>query len=329
MSLLDQKSWENFLANHPDAHLLQTSLWGELKGSFGWDVVRVGVNDVGAQVLLHRLPFGFKVAYIPKGPLGSTWLELWSEIDALCKEQRAIFLKVEPDTHMASEETSRILSNQGFELSSHAIQPMRTLVVDINGKEEEILGRMKQKTRYNIRLAVKRGVIVQSSSNPDEFYELMQLTGERDEFGIHSLEYYRRCYELFNPRGECELLLARYEGQILAGLMVFSRAKRAWYLYGASGNQNRDLMPTYLLQWEAMRWARRRGCTSYDLWGIPDEDEETLETQFASRNDGLWGVYRFKRGFGGVICRSAGSWDRVYQPVLYRFYRWWLGRAEN
>jgi len=328
MSLLDQKSWDTFLGNHPDAHLLQSTLWGDLKSNFGWEVVRIRVNNAGAQILLRRLPLGFKVAYIPKGPLGSTWLELWHEIDALCQQKRVIFLKVEPDIWMDTGEISSVLSNQGFELSSLAIQPVRTLVVDIQGTEGEILGRMKQKTRYNIRLAVKRGVIVEGSSNMDEFYNLMQVTGARDEFGIHSLEYYRRCYELFNPRGECELLLARYEGQILGGLMVFAREKRAWYFYGASGNQHRDLMPTYLLQWEAMRWARRRGCTSYDLWGIPDEDEEMLETQFASRNNGLWGVYRFKRGFGGVICRSAGSWDRVYQPLLYRFYSLWLGRAQ-
>ncbi len=85
-------------------------------------------------------------------------------------------------------------------------------------------------------------------------------------------------------------------------------------------------MPTYLLQWEGMRWAARQGCQEYDLWGIPDVDEVELERQFAGRSDGLWGVYRFKRGFGGQVVRSPGAWDRVYQPVLYRLYRWWMKR---
>ncbi len=110
--------------------------------------------------------------------------------------------------------------------------------------------------------------------------------------------------------------------------MVFAYGSRAWYFYGASTNQHRHRMPTYLLQWEAMRWARDQGCTEYDLWGVPDEDEHTLEDQFAERSDGLWGVYRFKRGFGGNLRRALGPWDRVYQPVLYTFYRWWVERRQ-
>jgi lipid II:glycine glycyltransferase (peptidoglycan interpeptide bridge formation enzyme) len=153
----------------------------------------------------------------------------------------------------------------------------------------------------------------------------MEITGGRDEFGVHSREYYQQVYERFHPRGECELLIAEYEGQPLAGVIVFARGPRAWYFYGASSNEYRELMPTYLLQWEAMRWARQRGCTQYDLWGVPDEDEETLEANFTTRSDGLWGVYRFKRGFGGQLCRAPAAWDRVYQPLLYRLYLWRMG----
>jgi lipid II:glycine glycyltransferase (peptidoglycan interpeptide bridge formation enzyme) len=185
---------------------------------------------------------------------------------------------------------------------------------------------MKQKTRYNIRLASRKEVDVSVSSDLDAFHRLMLLTGERDAFGVHSLEYYRRAYDLFNPAGQCEILIAEYKSELLAGLMVFAYGKRAWYFYGASSNQHRRRMPNYLLQWEAMRWARRRGCISYDLWGVPDTDENTLETQFTKRSDGLWGVYRFKRGFGGQLKRASGSWDRVYQPILYSFYRWWSKR---
>ena len=104
--------------------------------------------------------------------------------------------------------------------------------------------------------------------------------------------------------------------------MVFAHGDRAWYFYGASSDEHRNLMPTYLVQWEAMRWARHQGCREYDLWGIPDADAQTLEAQFTERADGLWGVYRFKRGFGGELRRAPDPWERVYNPLLYRLYRW-------
>ena len=143
-------------------------------------------------------------------------------------------------------------------------------------------------------------------------------------FGIHSLKYYQQAYELFHPDGDCELLAAFHEGEVLAALMVFFAGKRAWYFYGASGNQKRHLMPTYLLQWEAMLWAKNKGCTHYDLWGVPDQDEDYLESHFNDRQDGLWGVYRFKRGFGGSLVQSAGAFDRVYQKSLYSLYRLYI-----
>ncbi|MFN2144445.1 MAG: lipid II:glycine glycyltransferase FemX, partial [Anaerolineales bacterium] len=159
---------------------------------------------------------------------------------------------------------------------------------------------------------------------------LMEVTGERDGFGVHSLAYYRRVYELFHPLGMCELFIASYQGQPLAGIMVFARGERAWYLYGASNNLERNRMPAYLVQWEAIRWAREKGCTSYDLWGVPDADPDTLEAEFDQRDDSLWGVYRFKRGFGGQIRRAAGAWDKVYNRVAYLAYQLLIAlRREN
>jgi lipid II:glycine glycyltransferase (peptidoglycan interpeptide bridge formation enzyme) len=149
---------------------------------------------------------------------------------------------------------------------------------------------------------------------------MMLVTGERDTFGVHAAAYYRKAYELFHADGTAELLVAEFEGEPLAALMVFARGKRAWYLYGASTDLERNRMPTYLLQWEAMRWARARGAEEYDLYGVPDADEAVLEAGFESRHDGLWGVYRFKRGFGGEIRRVVPALDRVYQPLLYRLY---------
>ena len=154
---------------------------------------------------------------------------------------------------------------------------------------------------------------------------MMEVTGERDEFGVHTGEYYRRAYQLFHHQDDqknmCELLIASYQGTPLAGLMAFATGQRAWYLYGASNNKERNRMPTYLIQSAAIQWARQRGCTEYDLWGVPDYDEDTLEAQFSERSDGLWGVYRFKRGFGGELKRSAGAYDKVYRPLLYKAYQ--------
>jgi lipid II:glycine glycyltransferase (peptidoglycan interpeptide bridge formation enzyme) len=125
--------------------------------------------------------------------------------------------------------------------------------------------------------------------------------------------------------GTAELLVAEFEGKPLAALMVFARGRRAWYMYGASTDEERNRMPTYLLQWEAMKWARSKGAEEYDLWGVPDEDEKTLEANFETRHDGLWGVYRFKRGFGGELKRAEQARDRVFNPLLYRLYLWRVG----
>jgi len=182
------------------------------------------------------------------------------------------------------------------------------------------LARMKQKCRYNVRLAEKREINVRPWQDLDGFHRLMQITGGRDGFGVHSPEYYRRAYELFHPAGMAELLVAEYAGRPLAALMVFALGQRSYYLYGASSEEERNRMPAYLLQWRAMQWARQRGCQEYDLWGIPDFDEDHLEAGFETRADGLWGVYRFKRGFGGQVKRAAQALDRVYSPLLYRLF---------
>lgn len=322
MAEVSREEWQEFYNRFPEAHMLQSAAWGSLKAEFGWDVSWVAAGDAGAQVLFRRLPLGFTVAYIPKGPLGEAGVGFWEAVRAACKARRAVFLKVEPD---AWEGAGPDLSEFGFQPSAHSIQPRRTVTVDITGEEDEILGRMKQKTRYNVRLAGRKEVVVRPSADVSEFSQMMDITGARDAFGVHTEAYYQRAYDLFYPAGMCELLIAEYEEEPLAGLMAFGRGERAWYLYGASTNQHRNRMPTYAIQWEAIRWAREKGCTSYDLWGVPDVDQEALEAQFAERHDGLWGVYRFKRGFGGTLMRSAQPWDMVFKPILYKVYQMRMG----
>jgi peptidoglycan pentaglycine glycine transferase (the first glycine) len=330
MSIVSSKEWDQFLSRHPNAHILQTSSWGELKAFFGWEVVRLIAGEAGALILFKSLPLGLKWAYIPKGPLGQDWKDLWGELDQICRRRGVVFLKVEPDCWAGGTKfNSEGDVPPGFHLSPHKIQPARTLVVDLRGSEDQILSRMKQKTRYNIGLASRKGVKVQESNDILSFYQLMEATGERETFGVHSLAYYQKAYDLFSLQGQCALLAAEYEGEPLASLMVFARGERAWYFYGASSNRHRNLMPTYLLQWEAMRWASQQGCKQYDLWGVPDEDEDILEAEFAQRQTGLWGVYRFKRGFGGELKRAHQPWDRVYHPIFYYFYLLWVKNSQS
>ena len=310
--------WNEFLKEYPQTHLLQQSAWGEVKAVFGWHPVWVTVGDVGAQVLFRSLPLGFTLAYIPKGPIGKDWQILWPEIDLACKTRNAVFLKVEQDSW---EGAGVDLSDHGFKPSIHAIQPLRTIMIDISGNEEEILKRMKQKTRYNIRLSGKKDIIVKESEDVSSFSNMMDVTGMRDEFGVHSQPYYQKVFNEFHPDGKVTMLIAEYHGKPLAGIMVFASGKRAWYFYGASTNEERNRMPTYLLQWKAMLWAKKQGCTEYDLWGVPDEELETLESEFNNQSKGLWGVYRFKRGFGGELKRADNPYDRVYKPLIYMAYK--------
>lgn len=322
--LLSPSEWDSFLATYPDAHLLQTSAWGELKARSGWQAIRLRHGPVGAQVLLRRLPLGLRLAYVPYGPVGGNWDDLLPAADRLCRDQRVVLLKVEPD-QPDSPAAREALIRLGFQASRRDVQPPRTIIVDLNGSESDLLSRMKPKTRYNIQLADRKGVVVQASDDLATFSRLVQATGRRDGFAVHRPDYYALAYRLFHPAGRCELFMAEYAGRPLAGLMAFARGRRAWYLYGASSDAERQRMPTYLLQWHAIRWARERDCATYDLWGVPDVEADELERQFEHRRDGLWGVYRFKRGFGGQIVRRLGSWDRTYSlagSALRRLVNW-------
>lgn len=320
-------TWMAFLEGHPEAHVLQTAPWGDLKAGFGWRVRRLllvehGEPRAGLQVLIRPLPLRFfSILYVPKGPVGEwqrpeIFRSLIAALDRLARETRAIWLRIEPDA--VEGELQLDLLAFGFRPAS-PIQPRRTILVSLQAEEEAILQAMHPKTRYNIRLAERKGVQVREARREDLplFYRLLQQTAARDRFAIHTFDYYRAAYEQFVPH-MARLWLAFYEEEPLAALMAFAWGERAWYFYGASGDLHREKMPTYALQWTAIRWAKAMGCRWYDLWGIPDEDPEVLEAQFTSRRDGLWGVYRFKRGFGGRVVRWAGAFDRVYIPWLYR-----------
>ena len=232
-------------------HILQSDAWGELKSAFGWYAVRAQAGLVSVQILFRKLPLGLTIAYIPKPPVSlfRKGVALGAEVDRICKENKAIFLKVEPDEWEADDQQYAL---DGWRIGD-PIQPPRTIIIDLRGTEDEILGRMKQKTRYNIRLAEKKGITVRAWDDVAAFYEMMTVTGGRDGFGVHSKEYYERAYQLFVGSEAAaiaaELFVAEYEGNPLAAVMVFISGNRAWYMYGASNNQERNRMPTYLVQW--------------------------------------------------------------------------------
>jgi lipid II:glycine glycyltransferase (peptidoglycan interpeptide bridge formation enzyme) len=342
MFSVEPDTWDAFVARRPDGHVLQTSPWGALKAQFGWSDARVGLlrGDklvAGAQILFRRLPAGLgRLAYVPKGPL-LDWSnqeeseQLLAVLNQASRSERAVAVTIEPNLEDGSTQREKLRLLRFRPAPFSAIQPRRTLVVDITPDEDDILMTMKSKTRYNIRLAGRKGVIVRKGSADDvsTFNDLLAATAERADFGIHAPGYYEAAYRLFAPRDWVRLLLAEVEGDTVAGLMVFALPPRSWYFYGASISAHREKMPTYLLQWEAMRWAKSRGCETYDLWGIPDEDRETLEEQFTERHDGLWGVYRFKRGFGGEVVRTVGTWDHVHAPLRYQLYKGALGLRDR
>jgi lipid II:glycine glycyltransferase (peptidoglycan interpeptide bridge formation enzyme) len=340
---LDSKTWNSFVAASPAGHLLQSWQWGQLKAAFGWQAVRVGVEDgerlvAGAQVLFRCLPPSFpylSIAYVPKGPIldfdnQEISEALLSAIHCLARQKRAMLLKIEPELPH-SPSVVRQLQACGFRPSPQTIQPRSTIHIDLRADLDEILARMKSKTRYNVRLAGRKGVLVREGTADDLpiFYRLVELTGKRDGFAVHSRGYYETAYRLFVPPGNdrnsslARLFLATYHDKVIAGLMVFAFGQRAWYMYGASSDRERKRMPNHLLQWQAIRWARERGCLTYDLWGIPDEVGEEpgkYKRTVTDRQGGLWGIYRFKQGFGGQVVRYVGAYDYVYRPALAWLY---------
>jgi len=325
-STIDPKTWDSFVSQHPGGSILQSSTWGEFKSTFGWQWEIVtpddGTPECGALVLYKALPLKLgTIAYVPRGPVAD-WTDsgqittLLRAIQRAARRQRAWALWLEPELFDTAQARDTLRA-AGLKPSSRTIQPPRTILVDIALPEDEVLASMKSKTRYNIRLADRKGVTVREGTRDDiaTFFALMHETGERDGFGTHSEAYFRRAWELFAPTDHAALLLADVGSETVASLMVFALGKTAWYFYGASSSHHRDKMPTYAVQWAAIRWAKAHGCTAYDLWGIPDADEVKLEAQFTERHDGLWGVYRFKRGFGGEVVRYVGLWEMALTPL--------------
>ncbi len=321
--------WNTELTRH-GGHLLQSWQWGEFKGRHGWEAERIRVKQPAgtamAQVLFrHRGPVS--IGYIPRGPVlagerATLFEALVKEVDAVCRDRRAISLLVEPDGRLGLSGTYKAA---GFVRSWDAFQPVRTVKVPLLD-DQALLDQMHQKTRYNVRLAQRRGVVVERRDGDEDaintFYELLADTAQRNEFGIHQWSYYADFMRIFGERAL--LLFAVIDGTIAAGLIVARFAHEAIYMYGGSSTAFRAHGAAFLLQFEAMRWARDQGCRRYDLWGIPLQDpgsSEDARRMAGTHGDDWRGLYNFKVRFGGEIVSYPSPMERRYHPVLS-----WLGR---
>ena len=346
------QSWNELIAALPLPHLLQTWEWSQVKAKYGWKAMPFvwqnadGRTVAAAMVLKRTISIGgfaakLSVLYIPKGP-NLDWSNaalrqcVLDDLQAFAKRQGAIFVKIDPDVLLGTgvpgapeavefpngQVVRSALEQHGWLFSQDQIQFRNTVLVDLNLSEEELLGRMKQKTRYNIRLAQKKGVSVRAGMTGDLplLYKMYAETSVRDGFLIRAEDYYQTVWRTFgrSPGADrpalmpfSEPLIAEVDAQPVGAVSMFYFAGQAIYLFGMSRDEHREKMPNYLLQWEAMRRAKSLGCTVYNLWGAPDEFNE---------NDGLWRVFRFKEGLGGYVSRTLGAWDYTPNPLMYKLY---------
>lgn len=310
-------AYTRFVRGHSSGHFLQDPAWADAKPGWQWQAVAACGDDgeiLGAMsVLLRRLPMGLCVAYAPRGPVcdrADTAVvgTLLEGVKDLARRNRCILTYLDPDEPESNGEFSAYMRSQGFCLRHSdgfgGVQPQSVFRIDLRGKDEAaLLASFAQKTRYNIRLAQRRGVTITRfpGSKPiapealDAFSDLMKTTGERDGFLVRGRDYFQR---MLSALGDSAVLyLAQAQGKTLAGTIAVFYGGKAWYAYGASSNESRGSMPNYLLQWQMICDALEKQCVFYDFRGVPGTGEPT---------DPLYGLYRFKKGFGGVHTRFAG-----------------------
>jgi peptidoglycan pentaglycine glycine transferase (the first glycine) len=334
--------WDGWLLDSPGGgHVLQSYEWGEFKRRLGWKPVRVVLERDGEVVGLGQFlayntaPVPGALMYCTKGP----WLP-WDDeeavrtffrgVEEVARRQGAHTVKIEPEVLEERQDAKALLEGIGFRKARYDLNLKTTLVVDLGlSEEEELLGRMKAKTRYNVRLAARKGVEVVEPEFEEgwaTFYEWMEATSERkgDYVLRRSRDYLHGVMRSMDAAGQGRLFFAEHEGTPLAGMYVFTFGEKYWYMYGASSDEKRNLKPNYALQWEVMRWAKERGMTHYDMVGVPKPEE-------LNEGSSLWNVYKFKEGFGGEISDSLGCYDlRVgrlraaawykLEPLYYRLY---------
>ena len=293
---MEKSQWNQFIIKN-NGSFLQSWQWGEFQESLGRKIWRLEIAGSKGLIIKHNLPLGKSYLYCPRGPIGP--IEMFLEkVKEIGQQEKSIFFKIEPPEVCISRTRLKI----------HTLQPQKTLILDITKPEEELLNQMHPKTRYNIRLAQKKGVTIEESKEKiDDFLRLSKETAQRDKFHLHPKKYYQKMLEVLGQEGMVKLFLAKYQNQIIVANLICFFGQTAVYLHGASDYSFRHLMAPYLCQWQAILEAKKQGFKYYDFWGIDEEK---------------WpGVTRFKKSFTGQEITYPGSFDLVSQPIWYKIYQ--------
>lgn len=328
-----RQEWNAFVASEPSFSLLQSWEWGDFKERLGWKAFRIAAEEqgqlvAGAQLLVRPFLSGLvSMAYVPCGPVGR-WLDkeiaspLFDELHRVARNQRAVFLRMEPSL-LNDSGRAQMLKQYNFKSSQYTNQPRATITMDLTPSPDELLAQFHQKTRYNIRYAAKKGVTVREGNADDlpKFFHLIRITGRRGGFSPRTLDYYQEEWKTFAALGQFRLFIATYQGEMIAANISAVFGQQAAYIHGASSGEYSNLQPNSLLMWEAIRWAKTQNCQTFDFWGIPDEvglaQYNGNELPESDSTDGLWGVYRFKRGFSQNVLYYMGAHDYAYSAPLY------------
>ncbi len=313
ISLIEYIKPKNYdqLVSHP----LQSWEWGEARKKMGIRVLRVGEYkgkslEHSYQLTLHHIPHTeYRIAYLPRSRWPSS--AVFEFLNAYARQNKIIFIKIEPDisaVNIEVKETEQLVK------SKHPLFPEWTQVLDLTRTEDELLGNMHQKTRYNIRLAQKKGVVVKEMSDDKGFAIFSKLyfeTCKRQHYFGHTPEYHRIIWET-SRHGIAHILIAYYQNIPLAAYELFYFNKTFYYPYGGTSIENRNVMAANLLMWEAIRLGRALGAKKFDMWG-------SLAPQYDQNHD--WaGFTRFKQGYGTRFVQFPGSYDLVTNAFLYRLY---------
>jgi lipid II:glycine glycyltransferase (peptidoglycan interpeptide bridge formation enzyme) len=305
----DPSEWDAFVSQASDGSLLQAWAWGSLKARYGWRVTRyLWVEDdepiAAASVLRRGLPGRLALDYAPRGPVLNGHLEQWPGFWQALRERLSAeggtVLKVDPE--WTDDAQRQVLLETGGRAGRHQIQHQATMTVDISGGDAALM-RLKESTRRNIRAGERQGITIEASDASaamDHFYSLLEQTAEREAFKIRSRAYYQDLLTLFRERGQVTIYLARHAEQLLAGAVMLFYGPRLIYLFGGTGTEGKELKPGYLLHWRAIQDAQRRGCLTYDMWGVPLKPEPGHPG---------YGYYVFKSRFNGTLTRYIGIFD--------------------
>lgn len=317
---------EAFVKNHEKSHFLQTPAWADVKEAWDWRGILAYEKEriAGAMsVLVRKLPLGFSLMYVPRGPVcdrNDPYVIscLLGAADDLAVQTNALELLIDPDEPYSNQTFREWMRSRGFSEREDAgfdnVQAQHVFRLYLRGKtEESVFADFSQKTRYNVRLAMRKGVQIRTYSGDGEipekeleaFNRIMEETACRDRFIPRQKPYYRKVFDALGR--EAVLFMAYLEKIPIAGTIGVYSGSKGWYLYGASSNHQRNVMPNYLLQWEMVKMALERRCVFYDFRGVPGELTE---------ENPLYGLYRFKKGFGGTYTKFAGLFVRSYHPVL-------------